>query len=112
MKLKYNIAQFFSIRKTPKPGLCDRCMYADLCEQCGQSFWKRHFTEPCRIQQVCCASSTDLPILKENIVLRKLEGGGSGLITSPDTPVFQIPPDLKYKPIDWWKGDDRIWLNT
>ena len=46
------------------------------------------------------------------LLLKQLQGGGSALITSPDTPVFQIPPDLKYKPIHWWKGHDRIWLNT
>ena len=110
--LNIDIFRLFFTRKPRETGLCDRCLYANLCEQCGKSFWKRHYTGQCKIQQICCASTSDLPILKERNVWKKLQGGGSALITSPDTPVFQIPPDLKYKPVHWWRGDEMIWLNT
>ena len=110
--LYYTLMQYMFYKKSLRTELCNRCIYTDLCEQCGTTFWKNHYPEPCKIQQLCCGSTIDLPILKENNVLKNLQSGGSALITSQDTFVFQIPPDMKHMPIEWWQGDDMIWLNT
>ena len=56
-------------------------------------------------------SSTDIPKLRGRGQVTDLPHGGSIIVSSPNTPTFIIPKNLKKKPVELWLQADRIWLN-
>ena len=52
-----------------------------------------------------------MTLLRRRGQLIELPDGGSIIITGPNLTSFTIPLSLKKKPVEYWTGNELIWLN-